>query len=210
MVNIFKNRYEAASRLLDVARQSDGTVKDWLERSLSNKPIVSGAIYFSAAMMFFVALEALVNLLYEKLLKDEYRHKIFDCHLKSDLKIRISTIHLYCRGFQKPVLHVGDDLWSKHEGLLKFRNHYIHGNISNEDKVYGAREDDFIFYYQPRLQCRGNKKTFIFDNHLAFADEEFVQDVKEVIDLTLDRVLEAMDKKSRKFVESWINESVIM
>jgi hypothetical protein len=209
MVNIFKDRYEAANRLLDVARQSDGPVKDWLERSISNKPIVSGAVYFSAAMMFFVALEAMVNLLYEKLLEDNFSHKIFNRHLEADLRIRICTMHLYCQGFDKPVLHAGDDLWNKYEELLKFRNHYIHGNISDEDKIYGAMEDGLIFYYQPRLQYRGKKKTSIFDNSFAFTDEEFVQDVKGVIDLTLDKVLEAMDKESRKLVESWINSSVI-
>lgn len=209
--NIFQSRYDSAQRLLEVAKDLDGPTHDWLDRSLNGKPITTGTIYFSASMMFHISLEALVNVLYDQLLKDEFRDKVFNHHLNADLKIKLCMMHLYCRGFERAVLTKGDDLWRQYDDVIKpFRNHYFHGNVSQEDQVYAFAEDGLIFYYSPsessKKDIRSNK---IRSNNLAFSDEPFVENIRSVVDLTLERILAAMNDESKCFLESWVHDSLI-
>lgn len=204
--NVFKSRYDSAQRLLEAAKEADGPTHDWLDRSLNKKPITTGTLYFSASMMFHISLEALVNVLYDQLLKDEFRDKVFNHHLNADLKIKLCIMHLYCRGFERAALSKGDNLWREYDRVINpFRNHYFHGNVSQEDKVYGFIEDGLMFYYSPLESSKNDIRA----NHLAFADEDFVEDIRSVVDLTLKCVLSAMDNETKCYIESVIHDSVI-
>ena len=87
-------------------------------------PAVSspGAIYLSSAIFFIIALESLVNLLYSRLLKKEFVSRDYErITIKSDLDLRLLTMHLFCNGFKSQIISPQAELWKNMLNLRDFR-----------------------------------------------------------------------------------------
>jgi len=205
--NIYLHKYQAANRLFEQAIQMDTT-----EATMNDIISTKGYLYFSSSMLFIVSFEALVNLMYDRLLKGEFRYNKLERYTtKADLDARLLTMHSFCEGFTHSVVNIEDDFWKKYQILRDFRNHFFHGNLSDEEKVYGFQEDSFLFFYHPAEDVRGASKNYEhkFPKTIAQIDRNFVASLKETVDMLRDRLLDAMSTEKKNDVQSWIESSTI-
>ena len=214
--NIFAEKYKAAETLLLFADTFDLKAPK-IQLKVWEMPAVSstGAIYLSSAIFFIIALESLVNLLYSRLLKKEFVSRDYErITIKSDLDLRLLTMHLFCNGFKSQIISPQAELWKNMLNLRDFRNNVIHGNITDEHKVYSIIEDKFMFFYGPTTDYRGKsaekKAEKQFPVTMPQMTKKIVFSIKEIVDEIVKSIITAMDDKTRNWVEGWIKELVIL
>lgn len=155
--NIFSEKYKAAEVLLLFADTFDLKPRKVQLKFEENPEVLStGAIYLSSAIFFIIALESLVNTLYSLSLKKEFVARDYErITFKSDLYLRLLTMHLFCNGFKSQIISPQAELWKNMLKLRDFRNIVIHGKLTDDNKVYSIREDHIMFFYGPTLDYRG-------------------------------------------------------
>lgn len=210
-LNIYAEKYHGAERLLKLASEFDLHPNRWIPKADELVPARStGSMYLAAAMLFIVAIEALVNTLYTLLLKTDFADKRYErMTVRSHLDIRILSIHLFCRGFDKQPIAPGTDLWQRLITLIDFRNDVFHGNITEEDEGHIIVEDMFIFYYYPAYHFRGSKKSAAkssLPRRIDNIDREVVLSLKQTADDIKDAIIGAMNEDMRSWAHRWIEE----
>ena len=214
--NIFAEKYKAAETLLLFADTFDLKAPK-IQLKVWEMPAVSstGAIYLSSAIFFIIALESLVNLLYSRLLKKEFVSRDYErITIKSDLDLRLLTMHLFCNGFKSQIISPQAELWKNMLNLRDFRNNVIHGNITDEHKFYSIVEDNIMFFYGPDIDYRGKSAEKKAENRFPVTmpqiTKKVVLTIKEIVDEIVKSIITAMDDKTRNWVEGWIKELVIL
>jgi len=221
--NIFWENYKRAKKLLDTAKifASKSEMKELLlsPASLEVSKEQESALdlfvsfYQRAGFLFIASLESFVDTIYGALLKEEFRHNLFQSMVgRADLQRKILTIHLYCRGFDKAALEICSNLWNEIDELRKYRNDKFHGNVLDEHDSHILLEDGIFFVYHPSLEFRGRKaekkggKRFRISKPMG---SETVSEIQEVVDALVDVTLSAMNEETRGWVQSWLHESMI-
>ena len=223
--NIYIEKYNGAERLLELAKVFDQKKKKLVfnhpdpERRFPKPgdsfPVYStGYMYLSSAMLFIVALEALINTFYKFLLRPDFAHERYErITIRGDLDLRILSAHLFCKGFASQPITPGSDLWNRLLKLRDFRNDVIHGNLTDEHQTYIIPEDLFIFYYSPASDFRGRKKSSVSDSYLSrrmsYIDRNTVESIKNLVDEITNAIIMAMDADTQIWVKSWIREPII-
>jgi len=214
-VNVPAEKYKGAEELLWAAQNSDhAPVRKPLEWSESSQPLrPTGYLYTSAATMFFISFESFVNLLYRLLLRPEFKggtyERVFE---RSDIDLRLVSMHIYCSGFASQAIQPGSDLWERLIQLRNFRNDVVHGNITAEHESHIFREDGFTFYYMSAgdFQGRGRKPASPSLTRLQpKINKKTVTTVKQTVDDLRESILAAMDDKTREWVNSWLWQTVV-
>lgn len=178
------------------------------------KVLSTGAINLSSAIFFIIALESLVNALYSLLIKKEFDARDYErITIKSDLDIRLLTIHLFCSGFKSQIISPQTELWNNMLKLREFRNTVIHGNLTDDDKVYSVMEDKINYFYGPTLDYRGKsaekKAKNRFPVTMPQITGKIVLSIKEIVDEIVKSILTAMNDETKNWVEGWIKELMI-
>jgi len=169
-----------------------------------------GYLYAAAATQFFVALEALVNLLYTLLLRPEFQSRTYErLTVRSEIDLRLVAMHVFCTGFSAQTVLPGSELWQRIVDLRNFRNDLLHGNVLEEHMIYSFTEDNFLFFYSPSTDFRGRKLQAKAERSLPRAQTRIVRRTVESIKATVDDVrsalLAAMDQDTAQWVQSWIS-----
>jgi hypothetical protein len=214
--NIASEKYESADRLLSAATLLDQRPKA--------KPVPAGEslgvqavgyLYAAAAMQFFIALEALVNLLYTLLLRPEFRGRTYErLTVRSEIDLRLISMHVFCSGFSKQPISAGSDLWQRIIDLRDFRNDMVHANITEEHRLHTFTEDDFLFFYSASTDFRGRKLEAKAASALPRAQTQItkrtVRSVKTTVDEVRAAILAAMDQETGQWVNSWISTPLVL
>jgi hypothetical protein len=173
--NIFARHYHSAERL---KKLGSAYLESPSAKKLADAPIheidlkelfTADFMFSSAAFHLVVSLEAFVNAIYHKLLKEEFRAYPFIRGTKElaakrysaievDWGRRLLMVHLYCHGFDAPALSVSSGLWHRFERLRDFRNNKVHGSTSEEHQGYMLLESGIVFFYNPQFHFRGRHK----------------------------------------------------
>ena len=213
--NVFAEKYNSAKQVLDNAKNIDRLPKrrdiTWEEKI----PIrTGGSLYLSSAILFIIALEALINTIYHLLLKPAFRHQVYErATVRMDLDVRIISTHVFCDGFAKPILTPDSELWKRVLKLRDFRNDVIHGNIKPDHYAYVLPEDMFAFYYNGTTDFRGrrteekakkNYPTSMSQINLSVASE-----IKDTVDQIILAVTQAAEDENRLWLNSWLWEAII-
>jgi len=209
--NVAAEKYRSAERLLSAATLLDQRpaarpipVAETLDVS------AVGYLYAAAATQFFVALEALVNLLYTLLLRPEFQSRTYErLTVRSEIDLRLVAMHVFCTGFSAQTVLPGSELWQRIVDLRNFRNDLLHGNVLEEHMIYSFTEDNFLFFYSPSTDFRGRKLQAKAERSLPRAQTRIVRRTVESIKATVDDVrsalLAAMDQDTAQWVQSWIS-----
>lgn len=213
--NIFAEKYKAAETLLSFADTFEIKGQK-VQLKFEENPKVSsaGAIYLSSTIFFIIALESLVNALYSLLIKKEFDAENYErITIKSDLDIRLCTMHLFCNGFKSQIISPQTGLWNNMRKLREFRNIVIHGNLTDDDRVYSVIEDKIMFFYGPTLDYRGKSAEKKAGNRFPVTMPQItgkiVLSIKEIVDEIVKSILTAMNDETRNWVEGWIKELMI-
>ncbi len=214
LVNVPAEKYKGGELLLLRARESD---RRPLKRAFEygeTQPLLSvGHLYLSAATMFFVAFESFVNLLYRLLLRKEFRSGTYErLTVRSDLDLRLVSMHVFCHGFQSQTVQPNSDLWLRMIQLRDFRNDVVHGNITEEHKCHSLQEDGFMFFYLPASDYRGRRRDSVPKSLSRFqsnVNEDTVRVTKQTVDDLREAILGAMDSETRTWVASWLWHPII-
>lgn len=213
-VNVVAEKYRGAERLLAAAKMHDVRPAAAVLPVGSRLEVLSvGYLYAAAAVQYFVALEALVNLLYTLLMRPEFRNRTYQrMTIHSEVDLRLAALHVFCQGFLRQPLTPGSDLWNQVVSLRDFRNDMVHGNVTEEHSIHVLSEDDFMFFYSPSSDFRGRKLEARrqLPRNQARIDAETVERIKATVDQVRVVLLEAMDETTRTWVTSWIDEAFIL
>lgn len=215
VLNIFAEKYKAAETLLLFADTFDLKPQKVQLKFEENPEVLStGAIYLSSAIFFIIALESLVNTLYSLLIKKEFDSRDYErITIKSDLDLRLLTMHLFCNGFKSQIISPQTELWNNMLKLREFRNTVIHGNITDDDKVHAIIEDHIMFFYGPTLDYRGKsaekKAEKQFPVTMPQVTKTIVLSIKEIVDEIVKSIISAMDDETKNWVKGWMKELVI-
>ncbi len=215
--NIYLQRYKAAEMLINLADTFDIKEPPSLLKAVELPKVrTTGSIYLSSAIMFIISLESLINVLYYFLLKKEFASEHYErVTVKADLDLRLLCMHLYCDGFKSQIINPSTDneLWGKMIKLRDFRNTMIHGNVTDEDKVYALLEDHMLFFYSPVIDFRGEsteKKTKNrFPVTMQQIDRTNVLEIKGIVDEITKTIISSMNKETKHWVKYWIKELAI-
>jgi hypothetical protein len=216
VLNIFAEKYKAAETLLLFADTFDLKPQKVQLKFEENPEVLStGAIYLSSAIFFIIALESLVNTLYSLLIKKEFDSRDYErITIKSDLDLRLLTMHLFCNGFKSQIISPQTELWNNMLKLREFRNTVIHGNITDDDKVHAIIEDHIMFFYGPTRDYRGKSAEKKAENRFPVTmpqiTKKVVLTIKEIVDEIVKSIITAMDDETRNWVEGWIKKLVIL
>ena len=97
--------------------------------------------------------------------------------------------------------------------LRDFRNDIVHGNFSDEHRIYALYESGYDFYYSPSADFRGTKTERKSPEILTRYQSQFgsgaVKHVKRIVDDLRQAILSAMDEPTRAWVESWLWDAVV-
>ena len=113
--NVFVEKYNSAMQMLDLAKNID-RLPERRDRIWDENVAIStgGALYLASAILFIIALEALINTIYHLLLKPAFSHQVYErATVRMDLDLRIISAHVFCDGFAKPILAPGTELWKR-------------------------------------------------------------------------------------------------
>jgi hypothetical protein len=213
--NVFAEKYYSAIKILDIARKTDHLPekKDiaWEENISVN---TAGSLYLSSAILFVISLETLVNTIYHLLLKTEFGHEAYErATIRADLDVRIISTHLFCDGFDKPILTPGTDLWHRVLKLRKFRNDVFHGNITPDHHVYVISEDIFAFFYGGIHDFRGRrgeeKAKKYYPTTMPQINLNIVSEIKETVDQIISAIKEAANHENSIWIDSWLWDAMI-
>lgn len=223
--NIYIEKYKGAKKLLELADLFDQQPeklafnhpdpKQRFPKPGESFPVYStGYMYLSSAMLFIVALESLINTFYMLLLRSDFAHERYErITIRSDLDLRILSIHLFCKGFISQPIAPGSNLWNRLLKLRDFRNDVFHGNLTEEYRTYIIPEDCFMFHYSPAKDFRGRQKSNISDGYLSRdmsnIGKSTVESIKNLSDEIKDAIIAAMDVDTQRWVNSWISEPII-
>lgn len=213
--NIAAEKYVSAERLLRATRLHDQRPEARPfapEERLEVRAV--GYLYAAAALQFFVALEALVNLLYTLLLREDFRGGSYErLTVRSEVDLRLVSMHVFCSGFVRQPLVPGTDLWSRIIELRDLRNDLVHGNVTDEHRIFAFVEDSFQFFYSPSTSFRGRRLEAKAEQRLPRAQKQItrktVESVKDTVDRARQALVEAMDEETGAWVRSWISEALI-
>lgn len=213
--NSFAVKYKSAGHFLDLAEQLDTRPQQHTLQWNENPEVKTvGSMYMASVLFYIIALETLLNLIYEIFLREEYRAYPYPrITNKADLEIRLSTIHLFCSCFEQQAVSPKSELWEHIKLLRDFRNDIVHGNITGEHSVHCLVEDGIPFYYSPVMDFRGmaeeNKADGSLPRKISSIDKGTTMHVKEIVDELISNLLNAMDKASRSWVEGWLYELTV-
>ena len=159
--------------------------------------------------MFFVSFESFVNLLYRLLLRIEFRSDTYArLTVRSDLDLRLLSLHVFCRGFHTQAVEPDSPLYGQLLQLRDFRNDVVHCNITEEHECHSLEEDGFMFFYLPAGDYRGRKKEESipkgFSRFQPNIGEDTVTRTKEIVDALREAILAAMEPETRAWVLSWL------
>jgi hypothetical protein len=164
--------------------------------------------------MFFVALESFVNLLYRLLLREDFKSKPYERLTRSDIDLRIISIHIFCEGFRRQPVELRSELWDRLIALRGFRNDIVHGNITEEHECHTLMEDCFEFLYLPASGFRGRHAQRVVPKGLSRFQpniaKETVDTTKKTVDDLRATILGAMEPQFRAWVESWLWKPIIL
>ncbi len=213
--NIFSERYKSAIEIFDFAKESE-TLPDRQDLTFDQSARVNtgGSIYMSAAILFVISLESLLNTIYHLLLRPEFQAEPYErITIRGDLDLRLISAHLFCSGFTKQILVPHTELWGKLLKLRRFRNDIIHGNITPHHYAYALQEDINTFFYCGVTDYRGRKAeekaSRNYPTTMAQINESVVSEIKETVDQIVQAIIAAADEKHKKWLDSWLFEAII-
>ncbi|MFH2060473.1 MAG: hypothetical protein ABIJ59_16440 [Pseudomonadota bacterium] len=213
--NVFVEKYNSAKQTLDLAKNIDQLPEKrditWDENVAIS---TGGALYLTSAILFIIALEALINTIYHLLLKPAFHHKVYErATVRMDLDLRIISAHVFCDGFAKPILTPGTELWDRLLKLRDFRNDVIHGNIKSDHYAYVLPEDKFLFFYSGATDFRGRKTEKKakkkYPTRMSLINLNVVSEIKDTVDQIIQAVRQAADDDNKLWLDSWLWEAVI-
>lgn len=102
------------------------------------------------------------------------------------------AMHLFCNGFESQIISPQTELWNNMLKLREFRNIVIHGNLTDDDKVYSVVEEKIMFFYGPTLDYRGKSAEKKAGNRFPVTMPQItgkiVLSIKEIVDEILKSV----------------------
>lgn len=213
--NVPAMKYRGAERLFEIAQDFDTrpklkTLKPGEKQTI--QPV--GYLYTASAIQFFVALESFVTLLFELLLRPDFRQRTYErLTIRGEIDLRLVSMHIFCAGFDSQPIKPGSELWNQIIELRDLRNDLVHGNITEEHRVYSIMEAGFLFFYAPSTDFRGRKleakPARAFPRDQTQITKKTVMSIKEITDRVRESILSAMDIETRTWAESWLWNSVI-
>ena len=215
LVNVPAEKYKGGELLLSKAREFDHRpLREPLEWGVTRSLESTGHLYLSAAIMFFVSFESFVNLLYRLLLRKEFKGGTYErLTVRSDLDLRLVSMHVFCLGFISQTIQPGSDLWTRMIQLRDFRNDIVHGNITEEHECHMLEDDGFQFFYSPAGDFRGRRSQRTVSQNLTRFQpnirEATVETTKQTVDELRSAIISAMDPTTREWVYSWLWQPLI-
>lgn len=159
--NMFLEKFQGACTLMNLADDAETRSKldTWkLDAILAgtfeaDSPQI---LRFSSAVMFFVSLEALINVVYECLARDGIRsNSIVRDLARKDFQVRIAAMHILCDGFDRNPFPVDSPLMERLKDHQEWRNKVLHAAVTDDLCVMSAIEDGAQLYYYPQSDNRG-------------------------------------------------------
>jgi hypothetical protein len=213
--NVPAEKYKGAELMLEAAQNMDRRPKPAVLSYGDSIPLQSvGYLYASAAVQFFVALESFVNLLYSELLRPEFRQGTYErLTVRSEIDLRLVSMHVFCEGFASQPIKPGTDLWNQILELRDFRNDLVHGNITKEHEIHSFMEDGHLFFYSPATDFRGRrlegKPARAFSRAQTQITRQTVESIKKTVDAVRNNIVNALDTDTRNWIESWLWRSLV-
>jgi len=215
LINVPAEKYRGAERLFEIAKQFDKRPKPM--KLLPGEPLKTqpvGYLYSASAIQFFVAFESLVTLLYELLLRSEFRQHTYErLTIRAEIDLKLVSMHVFCAGFDAQPIRPGSELWKQILELRDLRNDLVHGNVTDEHHIHSLVEGGFLFFYAPSTDFRGHrleaKPARAFPRNQTQITQLTVESIKKTTDAVRGEILNSLDENTRKWVESWLWSPVI-
>jgi hypothetical protein len=210
VINIAREKYRAAVHLLDVS----AILIETEDASLMGEGVCE-SLLLGAATLFAVSFEGFLNLIYALLLRDDLSDKRYERLLaRSDLDLRVSSLHIFCRGFARQPIPVGSELWDDINQLREFRNDLIHGNVTDEHELHVIPDGLYSFYYAPFRDYRGpsreRRAKERIRRYTADIDQESVRRIRTIVDQSQAAIVAALDPKLQVWARDLLEEEVVL
>ncbi len=210
--NPYVEKYAAALDLMRLAKNADKP-RDWkrFRGGESIDHLLTGSVYLSAILFFYVALEAFEQLMRDYLLKADRRTKEgLDEIKRLSLKERIARLDEFCDGFRQSPAPKGVPLHKKLGILSRFRNEVLHGNAPADVNIYGLSEDGFVFIYAPEEDDEdkaGSKNYVPFTRGLV--RRRHAEYVKSLVDEIVAAVVDSLTPEYVEIANGFRRDSVL-
>ncbi len=150
----------------------------------------------SVRMLLPVIAETFVNLVIYILCKPEIKddQRLYDSFKRSQIDIRIKSLHLYCMGFTKPIDYGSDTCKALHT-IFNSRNDLLHGNINPEADMHE------LVYFNGTVPLFTEWKDFYercFAAHLRSDDYKSATMEKATIDSFTQEVIACLTEPVRE------------
>jgi hypothetical protein len=214
VINVAFEKYQAAVRLLDVASALFGSEEPAGLSEPSAPEGMNESLLLGSATLFVISFEGFLNLIYSILLRDDLADKRYERLLtRSDLDLRVSSLHVFCRGFARQPIPIGSELWSEINHLREFRNDLLHGNVTDEHELHTIPEGPFIFYYAPFRDYRGPNRERRTRERLrrytAEIDRDFVGRIRSIVDRSQGAIIESLEPKLQTWALDLLEQEVV-
>lgn len=216
-INLYQEKFRGAELLLRMAtdRGVKGKLDEWeLDELLEGqvKPESKGFLLISAAVLYFIALEALINLTYAILLKDSLRsdHLVVEL-IKKDLHVRLNCMHIFCDHFTSAPFSAESELPARVGEFQTWRNKVIHADLSDDLRIYSALEDGVLLHYFPAVDNRGHNRAAAgtisrFQPKVRSKD---VMGMRQIVDDVRTAILAALDENTSPMLKAAIERNAI-
>jgi hypothetical protein len=166
-------------------------------------------LYMSATIFFMMALEGFINILYQFLLKPDFKYDQFKRSIsRNPLELKILTLPVYCRGFNKSKITPKDYAIEKWQDIRGFRNNLIHANLTEENEFIMLKDNGISFLYNTLFDFKKAKNIKNHTQPLLFRRDDATE-VKITVEGIVADIIEKMDKKEKDWVKSWIEKNFI-
>ena len=161
--------------------------------SFSRTGLHVDSIMSAAFLMYFSAVEAFINLMYELYLRSDLRDDRIVTRLSRedlDVKLRLCPLHLDC--FSGEVIDSSEAAIRDFQKLTMLRNDFVHGNVTKPMRIPSVVLDGFRFVHPSQDEVLGISRRFV---DLTIKD---IEKVKRVVDEVVDLVVVRMRPRDRR------------
>ncbi|MHA2231405.1 MAG: hypothetical protein ACXAB4_02830 [Candidatus Hodarchaeales archaeon] len=158
-----------------------------------NRGVAIAALYRSAFLMNYLALEGFVNVVHTIFLNKRYRNDFFERKLQNEMIVtKLLEIDRYCDEFVKQVINSDEDLFKAFQHLTNIRNDFLHANISKGMESHLIR----IGEYELLTKEKSEEKYGIKSHPGELTNVDVIRS-QRIVEKIVAKIINALDERIR-------------
>lgn len=213
LFNVYLSNYLSAETMLGIAESQEAALAEEFLRydartsdlydeekrkHFNQHMLTCGMFYCSAITYFFMALEGFVNLVFHAFLKKRFRDSSFRTDERLDLEQKLRFMSSLCKGFNENS-DFPSAILAEFKMLKNYRNSLFHSKVEDSLKSLCFVEDGFVYTYD----MDAHKDRFLSSHKINLRIKD-VLEVKSMVDMIVNSILESMDQDTRMRTETYI------